>query len=114
MDVNVPALKRAWCCETAYHGGDPFVISKGQCCATALLVQDTLGGDIYGCKVGTTRHFFNVTDKGTQDYTTGQFPIGFVVKKTYLAKRTTLLKNPDVARRYQLLKERYDGNCQQG
>ena len=70
-------LRKAWCRETAH----PSYQSKwsednpsvGQCCVTALVVQDLYGGDIYSCKVGKNSHFVNIINERIVDKTAEQF-----------------------------------------
>lgn len=110
-------LRKAWCRETAHPSyqkdwtaDNP---SYGQCCVTALVVQDLYGGDIYSCKVGNNSHFVNIINERIVDKTAEQF--GGTNKIKYISgsfrKRTrvSLLKNKDVKQRYKLLKVRLDG-----
>lgn len=110
-------LRKAWCRETAH----PSYQSKwsednpslGQCCVTALVIQDQYGGDIYSCKVGSNSHFINIINERIIDKTAEQF--GGTDKIKYISgsfrkrARTSLLKNKDVKKRYELLKTRLDG-----
>ena len=54
--------------------------AAGQCLVTALAVQDEYGGDIYDCKVGRSRHFYNVVNDEIVDLTFNQFPEGSEIK----------------------------------
>ena len=61
-------LRKAWCAATAHPSyqkdwteDNP---SYGQCCVTALTMQDLYGGDIYECKVHGKRHYVNITPEG--------------------------------------------------
>lgn len=110
-------LRKAWCRETAH----PSYQSKwsednpsyGQCCVTALVIQDLYGGDIYSCKVGKHSHFVNIINERIIDKTAEQF--GGTDKVEYISgsfrkrTRTSLLKNKDIKQRYELLKARLDG-----
>lgn len=117
--INLAALEKAWCKETSYYDSfDRENISKGQCVPTALLVQDILGGEIYGCMVGRTRHFYNVTTANTIDLTSHQFDspeavVAARLKTGYKSDRKVLLTRPGVADRYELLKERYKRYCEE-
>jgi hypothetical protein len=70
-------LRKAWCRETAHPSyqkdwteDNP---SYGQCCVTALVLQDLYGGDVYSCKVGNNSHFINIIDERIIDKTEEQF-----------------------------------------
>jgi hypothetical protein len=111
-NLNKTALHNAWCMDTAYKGQTHRDNkSFGQCVPTALLVQDILGGELKGCFVGKARHFYNVIDHKIVDLTSDQFwPKDYTdgLLTVYNADRKKLLRNSHVARRYKLLKERYD------
>ncbi len=109
-------LRKAWCAATAHPSyqkdwteDNP---SCGQCCVTALVVQELYGGDIYSCKVGNNSHFVNIINERIVDKTAEQF--GGVDKIQYISgsfrKRTraSLLKSKDVKERYELLKSRLE------
>lgn len=109
-------LEKAWCRETAHPSyrdkwsrDNPSV---GQCLATALVIQDECGGDIYSCKVGNNSHFINVIDERIIDKTVEQF--GGTDKVKYISgsfrkrSRESLLRNKDVKQRYELLKARME------
>lgn len=80
--------------------------AAGQCLVTALAVQDEYGGDIYDCKVGRSRHFYNVVNGETIDLTFNQFPENSVIKEPRIRDRKQLLSNKDTRDRYELLKSR--------
>jgi hypothetical protein len=109
-------LRKAWCVATAHPSyqnkwteDNP---SCGQCCVTALVVQDQFGGDIYSCKVGNNNHFVNIINERIVDKTAEQF--GGMDKIKYIdgsfkkKSRESLLKNKDVKQRYELLKARLE------
>jgi hypothetical protein len=108
-------LRKAWCADTAHPSyqkdwseNNP---SYGQCCVTALAMQDLYGGHIYECKVSGKRHYVNITPEGyLHDFTAAQFGDGqLVYSDMKLRTRESLLKNKDVKARYELLKARLDG-----
>ena len=107
-------IKLAWCAETAH----PAYASKwsaenpaiGQCLVTALIIQDELGGDIYDCKVGRSRHFYNVINGETVDLTFSQFPDGSEITDSRIRDRKQLLANKETKQRYELLKSRIGDN----
>lgn len=107
-------IRKAWCRETAHPSyqdkwseDNP---SCGQCCVTALVVQDLYGGDIYSCKVGQNSHFINIINDRIIDLTSEQFggadKIKYVSESFIKKSRMLLLKNPDIKERYELLKQR--------
>lgn len=105
-------IREAWCRETAHPSyqkdwseDNP---SYGQCCVTALVMQEIIGGDIYECTMGRRKHFYNVTpDAQFHDFTIDQFPIPRdCTKNVKLRTRESLLQSKDVRERYNLLKTR--------
>ena len=110
-------LRKAWCRETAHPSYQSMWSednpSCGQCCVTALMIQDLYGGDIYSCKVGNCSHFVNIINERIIDKTAEQFGgtgnIKYISGSFRKRARTSLLKNKDVKKRYELLKARLDG-----
>ena len=111
-------LRKAWCRETAHPSyqkdwaeDNP---SYGQCCITALVMQDWYGGDIYSCKVGNNSHFINIINERIIDKTAEQFGkadnIAYVSGSFRKRTRASLLKSKDVKERYELLKARLEEN----
>ena len=107
-------LRKAWCRETAHpsYQGDwtEDNPSYGQCCVTALVMQDLYGGDIYECKVQGKRHYVNITQEGyLHDFTSSQFgDMQLVYSDMKQRTRTSLLKSQSVKERYDLLKARME------
>jgi hypothetical protein len=111
-------LRKAWCRETAH----PSYQSKwsednpsvGQCCVTALVIQDLYGGDIYSCKVGKHSHLVNIINERIIDKTAEQFggvdKIKYISGSFKLKTRLSLLKSKSVKERYELLKARMEEN----
>lgn len=109
-------LKHSWCRATAHPSyqkdwteDNP---SYGQCCVTALAMQDLYGGDIYECKVQGKRHYVNITPDGyLHDFTRGQFGEGQIIYSDMKPRtRKSLLKSKSVKERYELLKMRMEEN----
>ena len=107
-------LRTVWCRETAHPSyqkdwteDNP---SYGQCCVTALAMQDLYGGDIYECKVQGKRHYVNITPEGyLHDFTASQFGEGQIIYSDMkLRTRKSLLKSKSVKERYELLKMRME------
>lgn len=107
-------FRQAWCKETAHpsyqkewNENNP---TYGQCLPTALIVQDTFGGDIYSCKIKNKIHFYNIIDERIVDLTKEQFqsyenePLFY--EGTQKKDRNKLLKVKHVYERYKLLKQR--------
>lgn len=109
-------IEKAWCKETAHPSYQkdwtPDNPSYGQCCVTALLVQDLYGGNIYSCKVGNISHFVNIIDNRIIDMTSDQFEgpsnIKYISGSFKNRTRESLLKSKSVKERYELLKKRYE------
>ena len=80
--------------------------AAGQCLVTALAVQDEYGGDIYDCKVGHGRHFYNVVNDEIVDLTFNQFPEGSEIIDKRKRDRKQLLANKETKQRYELLKSK--------
>lgn len=111
-------LRKAWCRETAH----PSYQSKwsednpscGQCCVTALVIQDLFGGDIYSCKVGKNSHFVNIINERIIDKTSEQFggtsKVKYILGSFRKRSRKLLLNNKNVKERYELLKSRLEDN----
>ena len=111
-------IKKAWCRATAHPSYQKdWTIdnpSYGQCCVTALIIQDLYGGDICECKVRNKKHYINITPEGRLlDFTAEQFSEQFNGDKIiYLdikpRTRASLLKSKSVKERYELLKIRLE------
>lgn len=107
-------LRKAWCASTAHPSYQKDWVednpSYGQCCVTALVMQEIIGGDIYECTMKGRKHFYNVSpDHQMYDFTSEQFttPRDYT-KNVKLRTRESLLKNKDVKQRYELLKARLE------
>jgi hypothetical protein len=113
------AIAASWGSDTRYasdrhmaHGrpGDP---ARGQCGATALVVQDLLGGDLLvgDVLVGSQRlgvHYWNRLEHGeVLDLTSGQFVVGEVVTGAQTVRRPPGVP-PKGADAYLLLRERVE------
>lgn len=107
-------LRKAWCKETAYPScqaewvnTDP---SYGQCAITAMLVYDMFCGSIHRIRVdGGETHYFNKINGHYVDLTIEQFDL-YNIPVEYEPNeemdRKYCGKNPDTAKRYQLLLKR--------
>lgn len=109
-------LKKAWCRATAHPSyqknwtkNNP---SYGQCCVTALLIQDLYGGNICECKVQNKRHYVNITPNGELlDFTAEQFGDEQITYSDMKQRtRASLLKSKSVKERYESLKTRLETN----
>lgn len=108
------ALKRAWCAETCAPRLRPDWSSEnptlGQCSITSFLVQDLLGGEVYGVPLEDGAvHCFNVVDGVAFDLTSEQFG---GEKLTYTLEhpqsRERHFADADKYARYLLLKKRLE------
>jgi hypothetical protein len=81
--------------------------SCGQCCVTALLIQEIYGGKIFECFVKNKRHFFNEIDGHIYDYTIDQFQSPVEYKKVRERTRKSLLNSTDTKYRYNILYNLY-------
>lgn len=77
--------------------------SAGQCCVTALLVQEIYGGKIFECFVNNKRHFYNEINGEIRDYTIDQFDGPVVYERVRERTRKSLFKSIDVHSRYNAL-----------
>lgn len=112
-------LEKAWCAETSYYSEtwDSLNPAYGQCAVTALVVNDTLGGDIVWAEVDLPdgkkeSHYFNLIDGQEKDLTRSQFPDRTIVPKgvpktkEFSTTREFMLSNENTKRRYELLKSK--------
>ena len=94
-------FKLAWCRETArvdmQSVWDAKTPSRGQCDATALVIEGICGGDILVSAVaGYGSHYYNRLPDGTEiDLTAEQFPAMVGIPKGTPIKRERLLKSRD-------------------
>lgn len=108
-------LKKCWCRETCaermrddWSEENP---SLGQCSITSFLVQDILGGRVFGIPLpGGGYHCYNVVGGVRFDLTSEQFgrkAAELDYTDRYEQSRGTHLSDPDKKRRYELLLKRY-------
>ena len=90
----------------------------GQCVPTSLIIQDHIGGEIMRGTVHlesgrTDSHYWNMVGPERLDvtgYQYGPFIKEITLKEPLLIPvRDYLLENPDTKRRYELLKQRIEG-----
>lgn len=99
-----------WAADTAQDASrwTPDNPTFGHCAVAALLVQDTMGGDLMRVLVDGDSHYFNRLPSGTLvDVTVSQFggrEIDYTAAE--IRGRDYVLGFPDTARRYDLLKGR--------
>ncbi len=113
------ALRYGWTSDTSSVPSEwsETNASRGQCVPTALVAQDYLGGEIeklvtvFGGKEES--HYRNLLDDGSIfDASCSQYPINQVLTPAVVALngfssiREKRLSEPDVMRRYELLKTR--------
>jgi len=76
--------------------------SAGQCAVTALVVQDYFGGELWYCK--HFKHYWNRINGLEIDLTIHQFPKDCEPCFDRIRSRNILLKEKNLRRRYELLK----------
>lgn len=122
MDIQeiIEKLRVSWSAETAFEASawTPDNPARGQCAVSSLLVQDLLGGEIVRFAVeyhgAHEKHFANSVNGGLIDTTMsqyggeGNFTLSASDLKEYSSLREKLLADKDTARRYGLLKERFN------
>lgn len=123
MEISKPllekALRHSWTGDTSSVPNEwsEKNASRGQCVPTALVAQDYLGGDLQKLVTifeGTEEsHYRNLLDDGSIfDASCSQYPADQVLAQTAVALngfssvREKRLSEPDVVRRYELLKTR--------
>lgn len=110
------AIEKSWCRCTSYWPLAWFEDNPayGQCAVTALVFQDYFGGEIFVCKIGRSRHYFNVLDYGEDpiciDFTEVQYydtlleeHIEEARDKAKSISRKQLLHHKPTAQRYEIL-----------
>jgi hypothetical protein len=109
MEVLRQTLESLWDADTAFEGRwSAERSSTGQCAVTALLVQDLLGGTLHRIRVADQSHYFSVIDGVSVDLTADQFDEELGLAGSEEVERDHVLAHPDTARRYALLKARFD------
>lgn len=101
-------IVESWSAETAFDPEiwSPECPSTGQCVPTALFIQEISGGTLARTVIDDVSHYFNVLDNGeVVDATIQQFE-NPIIEDVQARDRESLLANPDVRRRYELLKQR--------
>ena len=107
------SLVASWDADTVRKGDDwnEKVPSLNQCCVTALVVQNYLGGDLLRCKMsdGDSHYWNRLPDKHEIDWTREQFshisarPLW---QKTEVRNRKKILSYKSTRERYEILKNR--------
>jgi len=107
------ALEKSWSEETTYKykKGVLYLLdtnqpSLGQCCVTALIVQDYFGGQLKTALIKIIGwHTWNQLPDGSElDWTRNQFLKNVVVPPGKIAIRDRLLSYANTRKRYNLLK----------
>lgn len=112
---TITKIRKAWCAETALNseGWSSERPETDQCAVTALLIDDLYGFPVQrGIATlpdgSTDSHYWN----DGLDMTIRQYPMGTTTELREGPQgdeaRAYLLSNPDVARRYEILKKRYE------
>ena len=99
-DTCAPRMRDRWTKD------DPTL---GQCSITAFLVQDILGGRVYGIELPDGNyHCFNVVDGVVFDLTSEQFDQTLDYEDCVEQFREDHFRKQEKKERYLLLKERYE------
>ena len=114
-DDLLASIEKAWSKDTSFLPDDWTAENPalGQCCVSALLIQEHRGGKLKRCVVeGVTHkdrpyyHYLNVLPNGEElDITKRQFKPDVKFGKYETKQREPLLKIKSVLKRYQLLKQ---------
>ncbi|MCR4855419.1 MAG: nucleoside triphosphate pyrophosphohydrolase family protein [Erysipelotrichaceae bacterium] len=112
------ALKECWSYETCaprmaddWSKGNP---SLGQCSITSFLVQEILGGKVYGIELPDgSYHCFNVLEDRIFDLTSEQFEKRLDYGKSVEQDREKHFSKEEKYQRYLLLKERLREKCKE-
>ena len=98
-DTCAPRMRAAW------SAANP---TKGQCSITAFLVQDLLGGEVYGVPLGDGNyHCYNVVDGCVFDLTSAQFGgVQLDYACRFPQSREVHFVKEEKRQRYELLKSR--------
>ena len=102
------ALSDAWSAETSFDPGqwNEQNPAWGQCAVTALIVQETMGGELVRGWVEGIEHYWNKLPDGRElDLTWQQFPTGTQRPIPEVVARAFVLSFPATRGRYRLLHE---------
>jgi len=107
------ALFDSWCCGTCaprmQERWTNMNRTLGQCSVTAFLVQDILGGDVYGTMLDDGNlHCYNVINGKTYDLTSAQLDTTADYSKGTIQSREVHFSKKEKYNRYLLLKKRYE------
>jgi len=107
------ALFDSWCLQTcAPRMQDRWTAENrtlGQCSITSFLVQDRLGGDVFGTVLRDGNlHCFNVIDGKTYDFTSAQLNEPADYRNATLQSRDVHFSKQEKYERYLLLKKRHE------
>lgn len=115
MQKILNKLQSCWCAETSYYPNkwNSTNPAYGQCLPTALVLQDYLGGDVHMVMFGRSRHYYCVIpgESGDTilDATCSQYANpNLDYSSSTMINRKQILKNKNVRKRYELLKQIYD------
>jgi hypothetical protein len=102
-------LFEAWSRETSSDpkGWTEANPAYGQCAVTALVIQDTLGGELLRSVINGVSHYWNRLPNGQEfDMTIQQFGMINSREETTVRGRDYVLSFPETAKRYQILKNK--------
>lgn len=111
LELLAETLERAWLRQTSADPEHwaPDNPAWGQCAVTALVVQDTLGGELLRTTVDDVSHYWNRLPDGSEvDLTRQQFAADATYGQVVAKDRQYVLSFPDTARRYLLLRQQME------
>ena len=108
------ALRNSWSKETAHDSHDEAAGDKspiGQCDVTALMIQETMGGEIIRCDIRNSHsrdafvHYYNKNDGEIIDATAEGIDPKYIPNGKII-KRETLLLIKDTKKRYETFEQK--------
>ena len=111
-------LKDLWCKKTCAprmaKDWSQSVPSLGQCSITSFLVQDIIGGEVWGIRLPDGNyHCFNVIGDISFDLTSSQFEKKLDYSEASLQSREVHFSKKEKYERYLLLKEMFEERCKE-
>jgi hypothetical protein len=107
MEALTAAIRDAWTRETSVdpHGWSDANPAWGQCAVTALLIQESEGGELIRAEVDGTSHYWNRLPSGIEvDLTREQFGDRQIrVGPIQVQSRDYVMSFPETRRRYEQL-----------
>jgi hypothetical protein len=101
------AIRAVWTADTsADEAWSPTEPELGQCAVTALVIQDTFGGELKRTLANGVSHYYNEIDGEVVDLTRAQFSTPLLMEEPVSRERDYVLSFPVTAERYHKLVNR--------